>query len=69
MAIPEEYTIVRNAGITAPNIAYFLSRSVLFKGNTVLQVLIWRIELELLVLPLEPSSVVSVYHVFLRSTE
>jgi len=41
MALPEEYVIVRNAGITAPNIAYFLSRSVLFDGRTVLQVLIW----------------------------
>jgi len=26
MAMPEEYAIVRKAGITAPNIAYFLSR-------------------------------------------
>jgi hypothetical protein len=40
MAMPEEYAIVRNAGITAPNIAYFLSRSVLFDGCTVLQVFI-----------------------------
>ena len=41
MAMPEEYAIVRDAGITAPNIAYFLSRSVLFNGCTVLRVLIW----------------------------
>jgi hypothetical protein len=40
MALPEEYAIVRNAGITAPNIVYFLSRSVLFNGNTVLKMLI-----------------------------
>ena len=45
MAMPEEYTIVRNAGITAPNITYFLSRSVLFNGNTVLQLLIWRMNI------------------------
>ena len=45
MAMPEEYAIVRKAGITAPNIAYFLSRSVLFDGNTVLQVLIWRMNM------------------------
>jgi hypothetical protein len=38
--MPEEYAIVRNTGITAPNIAYFLSRSVLFDGSTGLQVLI-----------------------------
>ena len=68
MAMPEEYAIVRKAGITAPNIAYFLSRSVLFDGTTVLQVIIWHIELELLVHALEPSLVVSVYHVFLSST-
>jgi hypothetical protein len=68
MALPEEYVIVRNTGITAPNIAYFLSRSVLFDGTTVLQVIIWHIELELLALALEPSLVVSVYHVFLSST-
>jgi hypothetical protein len=45
MAMPEEYAIVRKAGITAPNIAYFLSRSVLFNGNTVLKVLIWRMNI------------------------
>jgi hypothetical protein len=45
MAMPEEYVIVRKAGITAPNSAYFLSRSVLFNGNTVLQVLIWRMNM------------------------
>jgi hypothetical protein len=68
MALPEEYAIVRNTGITTPNIAYFLSRSVLFDGSTVLQVIIWHIELELLVLALEPSLVVCVYRVFLSST-
>ena len=41
MSMPEEYAIVRDAGITAPKITYFLSRSVLFDGCTVLQVLIW----------------------------
>jgi hypothetical protein len=45
MAMPEEYAIVRKAGINAPNIAYFLSRLVLFNGNTVLQVLIWRMNM------------------------
>jgi len=67
MALPQEYAIVHNTGITAPNIAYFLSRSVLFDGSTVLHVIIWHIELELLVLALEPSLLVSVCHVFLSS--
>jgi hypothetical protein len=45
MAMPEEYAIVRDAGITVPNIVYFLSRSVLFDGCTVLQVLIWYVNM------------------------
>jgi hypothetical protein len=45
MAMPEEYVIVRNTGITAPNIAYFLSRLVLFDGSTDLQVLIWHMNM------------------------
>ena len=33
MSIPEEYAAVRKVGFKAPNIAYFLSRSVICAGG------------------------------------
>ena len=33
MSIPEEYAAVRKVGFKAPNIAYFLSRSVICAGD------------------------------------
>jgi hypothetical protein len=33
MAIPEEYKIIRKAGFSAPNIAYFFSRFVIYSGD------------------------------------
>jgi len=70
--MPEEYAIVRKAGINAPNIAYFLSRLVLFNGNTVLQVLIWRMNMTRVgtfCSCLGTFLTSKLYHVFLRSTE